>query len=351
MADDTGNSRRKPVAFVTGGTSGIGLVVCHQLAAKGYTVIFTSRSSDKGKATVTAIKDKLGGGVEVSFILMELGDLTSVKRACDELVETKQPLDFVLLNAGLSHFSSKEPSFSAQDIEDTIATNHVAGTYIAMRLCKLMEETSIVEDPTVTFVSSDLHNLHSSTGAHHKVGPPVKDEVVTFLSQQGTEGVALAKIPHSLPEDDPHYVKYDGAWAYKYSKLLNLVSMLALHERSREQKTRVLYNAMEPGFVPASELSRDVRHLLGGFGTSCLKWVIYNTPMKWFISYVLGQPVRTLDEAAASEVYALTSGKSGIYYRLDEEDSYAPVLKDASVLNGLWKGTTDLLKEKGFDIE
>jgi hypothetical protein len=40
---------------------------------------------------------------------------------------------------------------------------------------------------------------------------------------------------------------------------------------------------------------------------------------------MLGQPVRTLEEAATSEAYAVTKGKPGKYYRLDEDDTPTPL--------------------------
>jgi hypothetical protein len=52
---------------------------------------------------------------------------------------------------------------------------------------------------------------------------------------------------------------------------------------------------------------------------------LYHGPLNWILSYMLGQPVRTLEEAATSEAYAVTKGKPGKYYRLDEDDTPTPL--------------------------
>jgi hypothetical protein len=70
----------------------------------------------------------------------------------------------------------------------------------------------------------------------------------------------------------------------------------------------------------------------------------------WFL-YILGQPVRSLEEGAASEVFAATKGNAGKYYRLDEEDAPSPLVEEENVVEGFYQATSDLLQEKGYPVK
>lgn len=177
---------RNPVAVVTGGTAGIGLEACKQLAAKGIDVILTSRSEAKGKAAVKEIQ-KSAASVDnkVEFVIAELGNLSSVAKACESL--QGRTIDYLLLNAGFTQAGKKDPETSEDGIESTVAVNHVAGCLLTTKLTPIMEETKkksplVNVTPMITFVSSDPCNVHSTTGAAKKLGPRVGDTMVRCLS-------------------------------------------------------------------------------------------------------------------------------------------------------------------------
>lgn len=343
------SSRRNPVAVVTGGTAGIGLEACKQLAAKGIDVILTSRTESKGKAAVEDIQKSVivtNKKVKVEFVQAELGNLKSVATACDSL--KGRNIDYLLLNAGVMSAGKGDAETSEDGIESIVAVNHVAGCLMANKLTPILQETqktSPLESvtPMITFVSSDLHNVHSPTGAAKKVGPVLADSMVRFLAQQGPRGLD-ATLAMKLPKSDANHLEYEGTWSYKYSKMLNIMSAQAIHNQKK-----INCNSMEPGFVPASELSRSLKAVLGTWGTRILMWNMYHGPLNWLLRFVvLKQPVRTLEQAARSEVYALTEGKSGNYYRLDEVDEPTPLARDSGVVESFWSSTMAILKEKGF---
>lgn len=199
----------------------------------------------------------------------------------------------------------------------------------------------------ITFVSSDLHNIHSPTGAARKAGLLLEEGVVRFCSQQGVHGV-----DGTAARDSPDYaLSFDPAWSYKFSKLLNVLTAKAISDKLSQRKSFVQCNSMEPGFIPESDLSRSAKEKLGGFLSRVLLFLLYHGPSNWFVSYILGQPVRTLEEGAHSEVFAATQGRGGKYYRLDEEDLPSPLVEEKNVVEGFYSATSDLLQEKGFEIQ
>ena len=357
-------SPRNPVALVTGGTTGIGLVACQQLVAQGIDVIFTSRSQTKGDAAVDTILSNVTEGTattttsspKVRYVIMELSDLSSVAKACDEILRDEPARDFLLLNAGIMGVPGKPMETTVNGIEQIVGVNHVAAYYIAHKMLPLLGastakssppiETNI--QPTITFVSSDLHNIHSPTGAANTLKPIVSDDVVRFCSGQGILGVDASAARASAEKT----LEYNPTWSYKYSKLLNVLTMQAIHQRLIKSSSVVVQcNSMEPGFIPQSDLSREGKAKFGSLATNILLFNLYHGPINWLVSYLLGQPVRTLEEGGKSEVFAVTKGTAGKYYRLDEVDPPSPLVTEMEVVEGFYKATADLLKEKGFPIE
>lgn len=340
---------RNPVALVTGGTTGIGFEACKQLAAQGIDVILTSRTQNKGAAavdTIQAFAREKNSTVSVSFLQVEMGNLASVVEACKELKD--RSVDYVLLNAGVTQQGKGNGVIMSDDeIESTVAINHVASSLIAVKMIPILQKsakTSPVDRPMITFVSSDLHNVHSPTGAAKTLKPLVEDETVRYLSKQGMAGLD-ATILMNNNKNNAHSLTYNGIWSYKYSKLLNVMSAQAIHDQNV-----VACNSMEPGFVPASDLSRSIKQVLGSVLTRILEYNMYHGPLNWLLQYMLGQPVRTLEEAAKSEVYALTQGESGKYYRLDQVDDPTPLAKEKDVAQNFWNNTMSLLKSKGYAV-
>jgi len=79
--------------LITGATSGIGLAAATELARRNANVVITARSVEKAR---DAIK-KIGPGL-VDYILMDLTDLESVKRAA---ARVDRAFDVVVLNAAI----------------------------------------------------------------------------------------------------------------------------------------------------------------------------------------------------------------------------------------------------------
>ncbi len=76
MSDQTSGNR---VALVTGANRGIGLEICRQLAAQGWTVVQTARSEEKGRAAFERLKAE-GGDVHFQRLDVTSGeDIESVR--------------------------------------------------------------------------------------------------------------------------------------------------------------------------------------------------------------------------------------------------------------------------------
>lgn len=92
----------KPVALVTGGTTGIGLASARALHENGYAVLTTGINPD----TLTAARKVLPR--EIVVLKADARSLTDAARVADELKQRFGRLDFAYLNAGVSRMRPLE---------------------------------------------------------------------------------------------------------------------------------------------------------------------------------------------------------------------------------------------------
>ena len=107
--------------LVTGATTGIGKETARALASVGASVVITARSDDKGSATVAEIL-AAQPGADVSYEVLELGSLDSVRAFTDRFAAAHSRLDVLIGNAGIMAvpFGRTDDGFELQ-----FGTNHL----------------------------------------------------------------------------------------------------------------------------------------------------------------------------------------------------------------------------------
>ncbi|MCX7148635.1 MAG: SDR family oxidoreductase [Rhodocyclales bacterium] len=116
------------VHWITGGGSGIGRCVAHELAALGATVILTGRSADKlEQAAAEIIAD--GGRAEIAAF--DIRDEDAVRTAVQEAVGRHGRIHGLVNNAG-GQFPSPLTAISKKGFE-TVLANNLTGGFLMMR--------------------------------------------------------------------------------------------------------------------------------------------------------------------------------------------------------------------------
>lgn len=211
----------RSVALITGGNSGIGFVAAGKLAAAGFHVILAARNQQTAAAAIARI-EATTPGASVESIPLDLASFASVRQAAAAFQARGYPLHLLINNAGGS-IPGKEPSFSADGFELTLATNHL-GHFLLTNL--LLDDIKAAAPARVITVSSQLHIPGYGGGR-----PPDFD----YDNLRGEK-------------------YYDARVFYKNSKLANM--WFAYELQRLLSGTGVTSNAVCPGFVPGAIADR-----------------------------------------------------------------------------------------------
>jgi NAD(P)-dependent dehydrogenase (short-subunit alcohol dehydrogenase family) len=139
------------VAIVTGANTGIGRVTALEQARRGARVVMACRSRDKSEPVVDAIR-RASGNDDVTLVLVDLGDLDSVRRAAASM--TSDPVHLLINNAGLAGARGLTPS----GFELAFGTNHVGHFLWTQLLLDRVKAAATADAPArIVNVSSTGH--------------------------------------------------------------------------------------------------------------------------------------------------------------------------------------------------
>lgn len=122
-------SLNSKVAFVTGGSKGIGFGVAEALLEVGMNVAITSRS--KESSAEAAKKLGTSGRGEVIGLVADVRDFKSQQEAVNKVMEKWGKIDLLVANAGVGHFGSVD-ELSVENWQQTIDTN-LSGVFYSVK--------------------------------------------------------------------------------------------------------------------------------------------------------------------------------------------------------------------------
>jgi len=274
----------RKLCVVTGASSGLGLATVKALADEGNTfVICAVRSPEKMRQVA-----KEAGIKESSYCAMklELASLKSVRDFVSDLKAFKGPraLDRLVCNAAVYLPADPQPRFTDDGFEMSMGVNHL-GHFLLVNL--LLDDMAKAKNARVCIVGSITGNTNTIGGG--------------FVYPRANLGelAGLAQASESLMADGG---KFDGAKAYKDSKLLNMMTVDQLHRRYHDS-TGITFCSMYPGCIAETNLFREKR-----------EWFRKLFPV--FMKYVTGGYVSEGEagERLAQVVNDPVCVKSGVYW-------------------------------------
>ncbi len=117
------------IAFITGGSKGIGYGIAESLLKEGAKVAITSRSADNARQAAQQLKSSTGG--EVIGLEADVRDLNSQRQAINQPLDTWGQIDLLVANAGIGHFGSIE-DLTPDQWNATIDTN-LTGVFYTLK--------------------------------------------------------------------------------------------------------------------------------------------------------------------------------------------------------------------------
>jgi NAD(P)-dependent dehydrogenase (short-subunit alcohol dehydrogenase family) len=274
--------------IITGPTSGIGRRTALELSAHG-TVVLVGRDPNRLADVAEEIRAKGGRAVAV---VCDFSDIPDVRRAAAEIVALGLPVAGLLNNAGIMPMGEAR---SAQGWDLAFTTNHLGPFAFTEALVPQLRDGA-----NVVFICSGVED------------PERKPAVVAGFRG----GRYISAEASARGEWEPDGSSRPGLDAYATSKQCNLATVLAF----ARETSRLRFNAVEPGFNPATGLSRDANAAL----QFVAKYLL--SPLAPLIKYW-----STPKRAARMITRVLTddSGATGVYY----DENGKPMRGSAQVLD------------------
>ncbi|KAL1812827.1 hypothetical protein ACET3Z_022892 [Daucus carota] len=232
---------RKGNVIITGASSGLGLATAKALAETGkWNVIMACRNFLKAERAAKSV----GISKEnYSIMHLDLSSLESVRQFADAFKRSGRPLDALVCNAAIYLPTAKEPTFTAEGFELSVGTNHL-GHFLLSRL--LLDDMKNSDYPYKRFII-----VGSITGNTNTLAGNVPPKA-NLGDLRGLAG-GLNALNNSAMIDGG---EFDGAKAYKDSKVCNMLTMQEFHKRFHEE-TGITFASLYPGCIATTGLFRE----------------------------------------------------------------------------------------------
>ncbi|NND67917.1 MAG: SDR family NAD(P)-dependent oxidoreductase, partial [Halioglobus sp.] len=197
---------------VTGANTGLGFEAARALSARGARVLIACRSRQKAEDAIARI-EQANGEVDVAYVPLDLGDLSSVSE-CAEVLQSEDRIDVLINNAGIM---VPPYELTKDGFESQFGVNHLGPFALTGLLLDKLAETP------------------------------------------GSRVVSTASIAHNpgkiIFEDINAERRYNASVRYSMSKLANLLFTFELQRRLEAAELPILSVACHPG-IASTELSR-----------------------------------------------------------------------------------------------
>lgn len=225
--------------IITGANSGVGYAAAKSLlsdpSCQDYEVVFACRSPAKATAAIDALPASVRS--RAIYKNLDLSDLESIRSFSKEF--KGKNVECLALNAGVQVGRKSQASFSRQNFEQTIATNHIGHFLLLQLMLPSVEKAK----GRVVFTASGVHNPEEAGG-----------DVGAKAGLGDLEGLRAGfKDPITMIDNSV----YNGDKAYKDSKLCNVLTCLELARRLKAKGSSVTSNCFNPGLAPTTGLFRE----------------------------------------------------------------------------------------------
>lgn len=165
-----GSKLRGRVAFVTGGTRGIGASISRSLASQGATVAAGyGRNTSQADQFLAELKTNGQEGVRYSVHKGDVANAEDCRRTIDEVIAEHGRLDILINNAGIT-IDRTILKMQDEDWDNVIAVNLSGAFYLAQAALRHMLERGTGRIVNVSSVIGETGNIGQANYAASKAG-------------------------------------------------------------------------------------------------------------------------------------------------------------------------------------
>ncbi len=238
------------VAFVTGGSRGIGAAIVRRLAADGATLVLTYQSS--ANAAEALVREIEAGGGRALAIRSDAGDPAALQQAIAQAADRFGRIDILVNNAGVLHMGPVD-EFAVEDFDKSIAVN-VRAVFVGVKAAlRYMGEGGRI----VNISSVNALRMPFAGAAVYAMSKSALSGLVKGLARDlGPRGITINNVLPGPVDTDMNPENSD------FGATLHGLMALPRHGRPEEIASMVAYLAgAESSFVTGADLLVD-----GGFG-------------------------------------------------------------------------------------
>ena len=237
------------VAFVTGGSRGIGAAIVRRLAADGAALVLTYQSS--ANAAEALVREIEAGGGRALAIRSDAGDPAALQHAIDQAADRFGRIDILVNNAGVLHMGPVD-EFAVEDFDKSIAVN-VRAVFVGVKAAlRYMGEGGRI----VNISSVNALRMPFAGAAVYAMSKSALSGLVKGLARDlGPRGITINNVLPGPVDTDMNPENSD------FGATLHGLMALPRHGRPEEIASMVAYLAgAESSFVTGADLLVD-----GGF--------------------------------------------------------------------------------------
>lgn len=203
---------------ITGANTGAGFQATKMLLHKGAEVVMLNRNESKSKQAIDDLKEQLGPDAKVSFIIMDLAKLSSVRNAAKEVLKTVPKIDALMCNAAIAQVAKQQ--LTPDGFESQLGINHYGHFLLVNLLFDQVEQTG----GRIVVVASEGYKMGLKT----------------------------------IQFEDMNFDKnYHSNYTYCHSKLAQMMFAYELQHRIKKASKEVKVYVCHPGASKTSLIKKD----------------------------------------------------------------------------------------------